>query len=85
MDDALNNTITNDLYLIPIVIVLILVLSTLALSRLNLVKSRGTLALLGVLLIILALLSSYGLGFLFGIPLTVLSQVGGLISGWCAW
>ena len=75
IDDAFNDTIYADLVLIPIVIVLIFALSTALLSRRNLLQSKGSLAIWGCLLILLAMATSYGLGAYFGIPLTVLSQV----------
>ena len=75
VDDALGETITADIFLIPIVVVLIFALSTALLTRRNLVESKGSLAIWGSLLILLALATAYGLGAYLGIPLNLLSQV----------
>lgn len=71
----MGETITGDIVLIPIVIVLIVTLSVAVLSKWPLRESNGTLALYGTVLVILALASGYGIAAYVAVPITVLSQI----------
>ncbi len=62
------------MHLIIISLLVFMVIGVLFLSRLDVVKTRTTLALAGVFVVILAILAGWGWGMIFGMPFTPLQR-----------
>ncbi|KAG2483200.1 hypothetical protein HYH03_017935 [Edaphochlamys debaryana] len=75
MDKEIERSVTNDLYLIVISILIFILVAVAFMSRWHRVGTRSSLALLGVLSAVLAMVAGYGLSMLFGCAFTTLSQV----------
>ncbi|KAG2453756.1 hypothetical protein HYH02_001967 [Chlamydomonas schloesseri] len=74
VDNEIGRSVTNDLYLVVISVAIFVLVAVLAMSRRHSVGTRSSLALLGVLSGVLAVVAGYGLSMLFGCPFTTLAQ-----------
>ncbi|GFR43592.1 hypothetical protein Agub_g4689 [Astrephomene gubernaculifera] len=70
----IGNSVTADLYLIVIAVLIFILVAVVGMSRFHLVATRSSLALLGVVSAIMALVAGYGLAMLFGCPFTTLAE-----------
>ncbi|KAG1663694.1 hypothetical protein FOA52_013262 [Chlamydomonas sp. UWO 241] len=73
--DELSVAITGDMFLIVVSFILYIAMAVILLSKLDSVLTRTSLALLGILVIVLGVMAGWGLGILFGMPFTPLQQL----------
>eukprot|EP00198_Chlamydomonas_reinhardtii_P013063 XP_001702400.1 sterol sensing 5-transmembrane protein [Chlamydomonas reinhardtii] len=74
VDNEIGRSVTNDLYLVVISVAIFVLVAVLGMSRTQSVATRSSLALLGVVSGVLAMVAGYGLSMLFGCPFTTLAQ-----------
>ncbi|KAG2445676.1 hypothetical protein HXX76_000284 [Chlamydomonas incerta] len=74
VDNEIGRSVTNDLYLVVISVAIFVLVAVLGMSRTHSVATRSSLALLGVVSGVLAMVAGYGLSMLFGCPFTTLAQ-----------
>ncbi|KAG2484795.1 hypothetical protein HYH03_016448 [Edaphochlamys debaryana] len=74
VDTEIGRSVTADLYLIVISVAIFVLVAIMGMSRLHSVATRSSLALLGVVSSLLAMIAGYGLSLLFGCAFTTLSQ-----------
>eukprot|EP00798_Chlamydomonas_sp_ICE-L_P007447 gene7447-587_t len=72
--EEIGSSVAKDFPLVIIAIIIFIIVSILLMSKWDSVKTRTTLAVGGVLVTCLSIVTGYGLTMLFGIPFTVLQQ-----------
>ncbi|KAL6764059.1 patched [Haematococcus lacustris] len=73
--EELGKSITGDFALVIISLLVFIAIALAFLSKFDMVKTRTTLALLGVFLVALGIASGWGWGLIFGMPFTPLQQL----------
>ncbi|KAG1663695.1 hypothetical protein FOA52_013263 [Chlamydomonas sp. UWO 241] len=73
--DELSTAITGDMFLVVVSLIVYIAMAVIFLTKFDSVLTRTSLALLGILVIILGIMAGWGLGMLFGMPFTPLQQL----------